>query len=103
MVTKPPFLDMLGLAKFRNGAALLIFLVLMLFFFPVHVGSFQATHGPTTTVKESSIEVMLQALVALLIALVLSLIAPSFCFGFADLSPLFDIRPAGIRIFSLRC
>ncbi len=94
---------MLGLAKFRNMAALLTFLVLMLFFFPIQVGSFQATHGPTTTLKESGVEIMLQAMVTVLSAMVLASLFAWCCFGVTRRYACCDLKLADEQIFSLRC
>lgn len=46
--------------KTRGLVPLLVLLVSILFLFPVKVGSFQATHGPTTTLEESLFFLLLQ-------------------------------------------
>jgi hypothetical protein len=84
-------------------AALLLFLVLMLFFFPVQVGSFQATHGPTTTLKESGVEITLQAMVTVLSATVLTSLFAWCCFGFTRRYACCELRPGDEKFFSLRC
>ena len=60
---------MLAIATFRRSVPLLILLVAMLFFFPLAMGSYQATHGPTSTLKEYVTSLLLQALPAVLAAL----------------------------------
>lgn len=94
---------MLGLAKSRNFVSLLIVLVVMLFFFPVQVGSFQATHGPTTTLKESSAEVVLQALLALVAAMVLTVFRASCWSGLVDFSIILETKLVQVPVRSLRC
>ena len=55
-----------ALSTFRKTVPALIVLVVLLFFFPVAVGSYQATHGPTSTLNEYLTGVLLQGLIALL-------------------------------------
>jgi len=52
---------------------LLVLLVCLLFLFPVKVGSFQATHGPTTTQEESMFFLLLQFSLSFLGTVLLSL------------------------------
>ena len=51
---------------------IVVVLVGMLFFFPGSSGSFQSTNGPTTTLKECSVGLVLQALILLLARAVLA-------------------------------
>lgn len=51
---------MFASAKSRKLVPLVVVLVSLLFLFPVKVGSFQATHGPTTTLEESMFFLLLQ-------------------------------------------
>lgn len=93
---------MVVLAPLRTTAPLLIVLVTVLFLFPVHVGSFQATHGPTSTLKECLMGLLLQALIALVAQVTLS---PGLhhlgAFAILKSAPLVP-PPDGIA-FSLRC
>jgi uncharacterized membrane protein (DUF441 family) len=50
----------------RKSVPLLIILVTVLFFCPVAVGSYQATHGPTSTLKEFLSSLLLRVLIGLL-------------------------------------
>ena len=93
---------MLALSRFRRTVPLLVLLVVLLFFFPVAVGSYQATHGPTSTLQEYLTSVLLQALIAL--------VAPCGVAFAASVAPAADCiiegvpRNAGSRVcFSLRC
>ena len=52
--------------RIRNVALLLILLVALLFFFHATAGSYQAMHGPTSTLKEVQFPILLQAMVVLL-------------------------------------
>lgn len=94
---------MLDLAKFRKLAALSTFLVLMLFLFPVQVGSFQATHGPTSTLKELALEILIQALVALVSAMLLIHCVLSCCFSMAGRNIFAATKVSKPRNSSLRC
>lgn len=51
---------MFAFGKSRKLVPLVTVLVSLLFLFPVSVGSFQATHGPTTTLEESLFFLLLQ-------------------------------------------
>jgi hypothetical protein len=51
---------MFASGKSRGLVPLLALLICLLFLFPVKVGSFQATHGPTTTLEESLFFLVLQ-------------------------------------------
>ena len=53
-------LQMFAHVQSRGLAPLLVLLVCLLFLFPVKVGSFQSTHGPTTTLEESMFFLLLQ-------------------------------------------
>lgn len=53
---------MLYLAKSRKFVALVAILVMLLFLFPAKAGSFQSTHGPTSTIDESLFGLVLQVL-----------------------------------------
>ena len=94
---------MLNLADFREVAALLVFLVLMLFLFPAQVGSFQATHGPTATLKELSLKLFVQALVALLSAILLTNLVTPCCVGVTSRRIFSGAKLSDTQIFSLRC
>jgi hypothetical protein len=93
---------MVALAPSRRTAPLLIVLVVLLFFFPAQVGSFQATHGPTSTLKECLMGLLLRALIALVARVMLSpgrhRLAGSV---FSNLAPLVPSRD-GLTV-SLRC
>lgn len=96
-------LAMLAFAQSRRAVPLLIVLVTMLFLFPVEVGSFQATHGPTTTLKESLLDVLLQALIAVTGWLLLNATVLRCCFRFAWFGTALLLRPSERSPFSLRC
>jgi hypothetical protein len=53
-------LQMFAYVQSRGLVPLLVLLVCLLFLFPVKVGSFQSTHGPTTTLEESMFFLLLQ-------------------------------------------
>ena len=56
------------LLKSRNMIAVLVLLVFLLFLFPVKVGSFQSTHGPTSTLEKSLAVVLLCSLLLVIAA-----------------------------------
>lgn len=93
---------MVALFPFRKAVPLLVPLVIVLFLFPLQVGNFQSTHGPTSTLKECLIGLLLQALIGLLTQ-VLLLAGPCrlACFVSADAAPALG-PPGGVAI-SLRC
>jgi hypothetical protein len=93
---------MVALFPFRQAVPLLITLVIVLFLFPLQVGSFQSTHGPTSTLKECLIGVLLQALVALLAQVLLSA-GPRRVAGFVFLNAAPVFAPPGNFAISLRC
>lgn len=76
-------LSMLRRASASKLVPIVVILVGMLFFFHGSQGSFQTTNGPTTTLKECAIGLLLQALVILVAS---ALIAISTCAttSFAD-------------------
>lgn len=59
--------------KTRNLIPVLIVMVGLLFFFHLAIGSYQAVHGPTTTLKETTLAFVLQALIALIAGMILAL------------------------------
>jgi hypothetical protein len=75
----------------------------MLFLFPVAVGSFQATHGPTSTLKECLVGLVLQALIAVAGYVLLKLGAFCCCFRFGFLPAVLPLTLPDTSLFSLRC
>lgn len=61
---------MFKLLKSRKMVPVLVLLVLLLFLFPVRVGSFQSTHGPTSTVEKSFAGVLFCSLLLVIAVLV---------------------------------
>lgn len=53
---------MLHLAKSRKFVPFVALLVMLLFLFPAKAGSFQSTHGPTSTMDKSLFGLILQVL-----------------------------------------
>jgi hypothetical protein len=94
---------MFAFAQSRRAVPLLIVLVTMLFLFPVEVGSFQATHGPITTLNESLVGVFLQALIALAGCILLNAGALRCCFRFARVETALLLKLSDRSPFSLRC
>lgn len=84
---------------------MLMLLVCLLFLFPVKVGSFQATHGPTTTLEESVFFLLLQISLLVFGTALLSLrLLPDVdrCFGVLERHA--DDRTTGsYGPISLRC
>lgn len=72
---------MLYLAKSRKFVPLVAFLVMLLFLFPAKAGSFQSTHGPTSTMDKSLFGLVLQVLTLALAALALPLSAAMSILG----------------------
>lgn len=62
--------EMSTLLKSRNVIPVLVLLVFLLFLFPVKVGSFQSTHGPTSTLEKSLVGVLFCSLLMVIAALV---------------------------------
>lgn len=93
---------MLMITPARTAVPLVILLVTLLFLFPVQVGSFQATHGPTSTLKE--------CLMGLLVGVLIMVVAQATQLA-APLSFLRVVRQKSARAFeslneiplSLRC
>lgn len=94
---------MFAFAQSRKAVPLLILLVTILFLFPVEVGSFQATHGPTTTLKECLVGLLLQALIAIVGYVLVK--AGALCFGFRFVSreTALLLKAPDETLFSLRC
>lgn len=83
---------------------MLVLLVCLLFLFPVKVGSFQATHGPTTTLEESIFLLLQISLLVLGTALLSLRLLPNVTCSFAVLER--NARDRTTREsapFSLRC
>lgn len=85
----------------RKAVPLLITLVVVLFLFPLQVGNFQSTHGPTSTLKECLVGLLVQALVAL-VGQVLLFAGLRRMAGFAFLKPAPVFGPPGGVATSLR-
>jgi hypothetical protein len=87
---------------FRKSVLLLIVLVTILFFFPVAVGSYQATHGPTSTLKEYLTSILLQTLIALVVLISL-LFSPHWTEGHFEMAERKIPAPHPAPLQSLRC
>jgi hypothetical protein len=97
------FVAMFAFPQSRRAAQLLIILVTMLFLFPVAVGSFQATHGPTSTLKECTVGLLLQALIAVAGYVLLKSGALYCFFRFRFLPAVLLLKPPDSSLISLRC
>ena len=98
-------LQMFAYIQSRGLAPLLVLLVCLLFLFPVKVGSFQSTHGPTTTLEESMFFLLLQISLLVVGSALLSfrlLPAVGRCFGVLDWSA-DDRTTHDHALVSLRC
>lgn len=79
-------------ARTSKLVPVVVVLVALLFFFPGSQGSFQTTNGPTSTLKECAIGLLLQSLILLLARIILGLFDllrgdNSIVFSIAAVSP----------------
>jgi hypothetical protein len=96
------FLEMAGVLTLRKCVPLLIVLVTILFFFPVAVGSYQATHGPTSTLREYLTSILLQTLFVL-VALISLLFAVNWTESHFEMAEGAVPSTSSAALLSLRC